>query len=177
MEFEDAVVQERVLMAELEPAVVIKTEQQNRGSHPILAGPVDLIREGGLVGRGKVMFVAPGERFEMGWGPEAAIRVRRDVDQEVEEGSMLSSWTTQTHNVELRLSNLGGDSVSLHVQERVAISEIEKVKIAVLRDKTTAGKVPDAHGFIRWDVSLAPEERKTIKLTYRVKKHADVSGI
>jgi len=177
MHFEDAVVQERTLMAELEPAVVIKTEQQNRGPHPVLAGPVDLIREGGLVGRGKVMFVAPGERFEMGWGPEAAVRVRRSVDHNVEESSMLSSWTTQTHKVALRLSNLGGDPISLRVQERVAISEIEKVKISVLRDKTTAGKAPDSHGFVTWDVSLAPSERKTIKLAYSVKKHADVSGI
>ncbi|MGB1013606.1 MAG: DUF4139 domain-containing protein, partial [Nannocystaceae bacterium] len=127
--------------------------------------------------RGKVMFVAPGERFEMGWGPEAAVRVRRSVDHNVEESSMLSSWTTQIHKVALRLSNLGGDPISLRVQERVAISEIEKVKISVLRDKTTAGKAPDSHGFVTWDVSLAPNERKTIKLAYSVKKHADVSGI
>ncbi len=177
MAFSDEVTIERVLMAELVPAVVVKTQQVNRGRHPILAGPVDLIRGGGLCGRSKVMFVAAGERFEMGWGPEGAIRVRRHLDHEVEESSMLSSWTTQNHTVELRLSHLGGAPISLQVQERVAVSELEKVKISVLRDKTTAGRVPDANGFIRWDVTLSPQERKTIRLAYRVKKHGDVSGI
>ncbi len=177
MQFEDSVQLERILMAELVSAVVVKTQQVNRGRHPILAGPIDLIRGGGVCGRGKLMFVAPNERFEMGWGPEPGIRVRRYLDHEVEESSMLSSWTTQNHTVELRLSHLGGDPISLHVQERVAISEIEKVKIDVIRDKTTAGRTPDVNGFVHWDVTLAPQERKTIKLAYRVKKHGDVSGI
>lgn len=57
--------------------VVLKSEQSNTAQFPILAGPVDLLRVTELVGKTEIGFVAPGEKFALGWGPDAAMRVQR----------------------------------------------------------------------------------------------------
>ncbi len=168
---------ELVCYPELELAVLLRTEQKNDANKPILAGPVDLIRDSGLAGRTAVLFVGPGERFALGWGPEAELRAQRDVDDKRDEAGMLSSWEETSHNVVVRLSNLGDATRVVHLRERVPVSEIEKVKIEPDPRRTTDEVSPDEDGFVDWEVTVAPHERREIVLRYRVKKHSDVVGL
>jgi uncharacterized protein (TIGR02231 family) len=162
---------------ELAPVILLKSSQQNRGAGPILAGPVDLVRSSGLVGRTSVLFVAAGERFELGWGPDADLRLTREVDTLEEKSRMLSSWIERETRVRVRLSNLGARAVALRITERVPVSEIEKVKIEVDPSRTTGKQRPDEHGHVRWSVDLAPFGHQELELTYQLKKHEDVRGI
>lgn len=176
-EFTAAATAEHVLMAELAPAVILKSSQQNLAEHPILAGPVDLVRRGGFVGRTSILFIAPQERFALGWGPDGALRVLREVDRAQEESRMLSSWVSVVHTITLRLSNLGDEPRTIAVRERVPVSEIDKVKIEVDAAKTSERRAPDAEGMIRWDVTLGAYERRKIELCYTLRRHGDVTGI
>jgi len=166
-----------VLAAELAPAVLLRTRQENTSSRPILAGPVDLIRSAGLAGRTSTLFVAPGERFELGWGPDAALRVHRQARTLELESKMLSSWSSVPHRVKVHISNLGPDSKAIEVTERVPVSEVEKVKLVVDKRKTTDGAQPDDDGFVRWDVTVGPFGRETVRLGYTIEKHQDVVGL
>ncbi len=166
-----------VLLAELEAAVLLRSTQHNCGPQPLLAGPVDLIRGGGLVGRTSILYIAPGERFELGFGPDSTLRALREVELAKEERGMLSSWTSVVHTVVLRLSNLGDQSRQIKVSERIPVSEIEKVKIDFSRKETTEGKCPDEQGIVRWQVELGPFERRRLQLRYTLRKHDDISGM
>ncbi|MEZ4380881.1 MAG: mucoidy inhibitor MuiA family protein [Nannocystaceae bacterium] len=168
---------DRVLLGELDPAVILKSAQVNRAKQPLLAGPVDLVRGGGFVGRTSILFIAAGERFELGWGPDAAVRALREVELLDEEKGMLSSWTATVHAITLRLSNLGAEPRRIKVSERVPISEIEKVKIELDRRKTTSGAAPDDNGILTWDVDLGAFERRRLELRYTLRRHGDVSGV
>ncbi|HFE45275.1 MAG TPA: mucoidy inhibitor MuiA family protein [Nannocystis exedens] len=168
---------DRILFAELETAVLLRSTQSNRGPHPLLAGPVDLIQGGGLVGRTSILYIAPGERFELGFGPDSALRAIREVELAKEERGMLSSWTSVRHTVSLRLSNLGGQVRRIKVSERVPVSEIDRVKIDFSRKKTSEGKSPDSQGIVSWQVELGPFERRRLQLCYTLRKHDDVRGL
>ena len=165
------------LMAELTPAVIVRTTQSNGGRRPLLPGPVDLVRNGGLVGRTTVEYVASGERFELGWGPDGDLRVAREVRHLEEESRMLSSWTKMPRIVELQISNIGSNTKKIHVTERVLVSEIEKVKVEVDAKKTTGGKTPDRDGMLTWEVDVPRRGNKKIELRYTVQKHDDVVGL
>lgn len=167
---------ELVLMAELAPAVILRSVQRHRGAQPILAGPVDLIREAGFVGRTKVLFVAPGDRFELGWGPEGALRVQREIEPLKDESNFIGTWTTRAQDVKVRISNLGAVPRAMRVVERVLVSEIEKVQVSVDREKTSGGKQPDADGFVTWNVNVAGNGHEMVVLRYAVKQHSDVRG-
>ncbi len=168
---------ECVLMAELAEAVVLKSLHVNRSQQPILAGPVDLVRAGGFVGRSSLLFIAPGENFAIGWGPDGAVRVQRSVELAREDRGMMSAWTTQGHIVKVKISNLGAQARTVRVTERVPVSEVEKLRIEVDAANTTDKVKPDANGFLHWTVELAGFGRKSIELKYLVRKHADVVGV
>jgi uncharacterized protein (TIGR02231 family) len=162
---------------ELSHHVVLRTVQQNNGEGPILAGPVDLVRGGGLSGRTSVLFVGPGERFELGWGPEAELRVSRRVELEKEDTNLIGNWIAHKHHVEVRLSNLGERQHTVHVRERVPVSEIEKVKVEPHAKDTSEKKTPDKDGFVDWDVTLEPLGSAALDLCYTLRKHSDVVGL
>jgi uncharacterized protein (TIGR02231 family) len=166
-----------VALAELVPAVLLRSRQTNAGTVPILAGPVDLVRSGGLMGRTSVLYVAPGERFALGWGPEPELRVQRESESTNLGQKVLSSWETRRTHVVVRLSNLGPRSHQIAVTERIPVSEIDKVVIEPDTQSTTDGATPDGDGLVRWDVTLAPFARRSLTLDYAVRKHADVKGL
>jgi uncharacterized protein (TIGR02231 family) len=168
---------QRVVFPELAPAVIRKTVQANTGSMPLLAGPVDLVAEGGFAGRTRVKLVAPNERFALGWGPDGAIRVHREVEQVDEETGLMGNMLTTRYFVTLRLSSIGAEERELEATERVPVSEIEQVEIAVDRKLTTQAKTPDENGFVRWDVRLPPFSREVLRLVYTIRKKKEVTGI
>lgn len=175
--FESDAETELLVTGELALAVLLRSVQVNRGVQPLLAGPVDLIRDAGLAGRTSVLYIAPGERFELGWGPDPNLRVHRRDERLEDESRILSSWTTQRHKVTLRLSNIGDEQKTVHIKERVPVSEIEKVQISVHPDETTGRVRPDVNGFLDWSVTLQPFGQDSVTLRYDIKKHDDVRGL
>jgi uncharacterized protein (TIGR02231 family) len=175
-EFETASKNSLVAAPELNPCVILATNFENAGESPLLAGPVDLIRRSGLVGHSQILYVASGERFDIGWGPEADLRVHREVESSSETSRVLSSWNVKSHLTRLRLSNLGQQSYSIRVTERVPVSEIEKVKIEVDVKRTTRKQAADTNGFVQWIVELDAMGQEELELHYQVKMHDDVQS-
>ncbi len=168
-----------VCAPELSAAVILRTRLRNEGSHAILAGPVELFRDSGPAGRTRVLYVAPGERFELGWGPEAALRVHREVSEKPPESGMLSRWIATTREITIRLGHLGLDERGYDVElvERVPVSEVDAVRVEVDAEKTTEGKVADADGFVRWQERLRPGGRWKVTLRWTLSKKKDVVGV
>jgi uncharacterized protein (TIGR02231 family) len=164
-----------ICAAEQVAAVMLRSRQANAGEHPLLAGPVDLIRNSGLVGRTSINFIAPGERFELGWGPDSALRVTREYDELEHDRRMMSSWTRKPRRVRVRLSNLAPAPVVVEVKERVAVSEVEKVQVEVTEASRKA--TADADGFVEWKVKLAGFGHEELELSWVLIVHDDVVGV
>lgn len=163
-----------ILMPEMSSQVVFKSEQTNMANFPILAGPVDLVRTSGFVGRTTLMFIAPGEKFALGWGPDEAMRVQR-THTEKQENNHLTKWRFITHTIKLFLSNIGAESRIIKTTERVPVSELDQVKIQIIADKTTNSIQPDENGFCIWNFHLEPYSQLEATLVYKVGFAPDVT--
>jgi uncharacterized protein (TIGR02231 family) len=173
-EFTSAATAELVAIAELNPCALTKVTLKNEGSFPILAGPVELVRDHGFVGRTPVLYVAPGERFQLGFGPDPAVRVRRKVAEVEHELTALSRFVTTERSVTLLLCNIGDETKRLELTERIPVSEVEQVAVEFDASESTAASKPDEDGFIKWSVELPPGGRETVLIKYKVKKRKDV---
>ena len=167
---------EHVLIGERTTAVLLRSEHTHRGDHPILAGPVDLLRDSGFVGRSTLLYVAPKERFELGWGPEPTLRVHREVTHHEEKARMLSSWRETKHSVRIRISNLGPAPFSIQVTERIPVSEVEKVEVALDRDGTRPLTSPDGDGIVRLPLEVPAFHRAEATVAWTVRRHDSVVG-
>jgi uncharacterized protein (TIGR02231 family) len=149
-QFQSSAKLDRILMPELALEVVLKSEQTNNSTFPILAGPVDLVRFRAAeasptteyVGRTTVSFIAPQEKFALGWGTDANMRVQRTQSQQ-RDRDHLTQWNTITTTVSIFLSNIGDETRKIAMTERIPVSELEQVKIAVVADETSDLIQPD----------------------------------
>jgi uncharacterized protein (TIGR02231 family) len=134
------------------------------GPYPLLAGPVRLGRDRAMVGRASVQFVGAGEPFELGFGPDDTLRVRRRVDDERDRGVLGGQKLDRT--VTLFVSNVGGAPRRLALVERIPVSEISDIKIELT--KNGGGALDARDGFVRLELEVAPGGTVERTLAWRI---------
>jgi hypothetical protein len=138
-------------------------------------------------------FIASGEKLELGFGPDAEIRMHREADRRTEEGGLLSGWNETRVRVAVRLSNLGAAPRRIKLTERIPVSEVEQVRVDLspadawtLEDDAgrredivvvTARSVDAEQGMVTWLVELPPSDRRAVALEYHLKSKKDVVGV
>lgn len=170
--FDSKAVVERVCAAELSSLVFVLARFPNTSGQVLLAGPVDLIRDSGLVGRAQLKFAAPGETMKLSFGNEDGLQVIRELDEKVEEARLTGRRTT-TKTVQLHVSNARTAPARLVIEERVPVSEVKEVEIQVLTKESPANK----DGIARIEVELGANATKTAKFSWEISAAAKVSGV
>ncbi len=162
--FETPVKVERVCPAALTSPVSTVARGSNGAREVILAGPVDLIRSSGFVGRSTVKFTAPGETFALSFGADDALRVVRTVEEKHEE-TLLTGKKKTRHQVTLSISNSGRSAGQLFIDERIPVSEVKEVEVNVLtKECKPAPLAISKDGIARFEANLGPNA--TQKLTF-----------
>jgi len=174
--FESAAEVDRIARPEKSSLVHLRSRQPNGAPHPLLAGPVELLRTSGYVGRSSIGFVAPGEKFLLGWGGDDALRIQRRTNEH-RETAMLTSKLTITREVVLHVSNLESAPGTFKLEERVPVSEIDSVKIQIDEKETKPAAQADEQGIVGWKVEVPAHGTKEIKLVYRIVASSDVQGL
>ena len=150
---------------ELSQGVFLKAEARLEGTMPLLAGPVQLARGSGFVGRSSVSYVAAGDMLVLGFGTDDALRVRRSVTER-KQAATLTSRQRITRRADICLSNLSGTPKSFVVEERIPVSEIDDVKVS-LESAEGFGK-PDSDGRLKASVSLPANGTLKLQIVYEV---------
>jgi uncharacterized protein (TIGR02231 family) len=162
---------------ELSPLVHRTARFDNTGPAVLLAGPVDLVRSSGYVGRAQLRFTGRGERLKLGFGSEDSLRVARRVEEEVET-SRLTGRRVRTQRVKLYLSNMGARPEAVALEERMPVSEVESVEVLLLKDSTKPAPARVSEdGIIRFELTAASRSQQELFLTYSVTSAAKVAGL
>lgn len=151
------------------PVVVRTARFRNASGEPLLSGPVDLVRGGGFVGRSELRFTAPGATAEIGFGSEDTFRAVRSVTESREAGA-LTGRSVRGREVGVTLSRFAppdAGPVRVVVRERIPVSELSAVEVRLDKERTAPPPdAVDADGIVRWELTLAPDERRTLLLRY-----------
>jgi len=137
---------------------------------PLLAGPVDVFRGSGLVGRYSVERVAQGAPFTLTLGIEDSVRVKRTVIDEVRKATSLfrGGATRLEYAYRFELANYGTAPVEVLVSDHLPVSELDDLTVKIA-EKTTAGyALQAADGIATWKVSLKSQERKNVDFAFQV---------
>ncbi len=166
-----------VCVPELGPEACIVARFDNRAAVPLLAGPVDVARSSGSVGRTTLPFTAPGERIALSFGSEDGVSVVRDVEVE-RDTSRLTGRTTRRTTVTLHVSNASADARTLEIEERVPVSEVKEVDVEVLaRLCSPPPRDVDRDGIARIELLLAPNATATATLVWELGASGKVAGV
>lgn len=144
---------------------------RNDTGQVLLSGPVDLVRGSGFVGRGELRFTAVGAPGELSFGSEDTFRVVRSTE-ESRDTTTLTGRTVITRTVTLSVSRFapaGSAPLTVSVKERIPVSELAAVEVRL--DKERCSPPPDetdAEGVVRYELTLGPDERRTLLLGYEI---------
>lgn len=148
----------------------------NRSNQVLLAGPVDLIRKYGLIGKSQIRFTAPGEPIKMSFGILDEIKIVRSVDEKTDESKLTGKRTT-TSTVNLYISNTGAAPVQLTIDERVPVSEVKDVTIEILEKQCNpAPQSVSSEGIVTIAVDVAAHGTKTAVFVWQMVAARDVAG-
>ncbi len=162
---------DRVLYPERAAAPHWRATMQWTGKTALLAGPVRVARTGSLVGRARVLFVGQGDVFELGFGTDDGVRVRRSIEENRDTVPVLG--TQKVHRkLKLSLSNLSGESKTFTVIERVPVSEISDVEI--IASSKEGWMLEGKDGYLKRDVTLGPRAIKELEYDYELRAAAKV---
>jgi uncharacterized protein (TIGR02231 family) len=168
---------ELVCTPEQGPEAVVVARFANTSGRVLLAGPVDLVRSSGYVGRSSLAFAAMGEAVELSFGSEDGVVVLRDADVE-HDTSRLTGKQTHLHTITLHVSNASAQSRTLVLQERIPVSEVKEVQVEVLAKKCDpAPREVDKHGIAKLELTLAPGATKTATFTWQLEAAGKVAGL
>jgi len=156
---------------------------------PLLSGPVDVYERGELVITARLDETPPGGAVAIGLGVDPVVKSARNARYHEEVTGVLRGWLRLAHDVTVDVENLGPRPVTLEVRERVPVPSPQTDEIEVAIDRVTPmwepwrpepqpGTAP-LRGGHRWQVALAPGERKTLRVEYAIKiagKHELVGG-
>jgi uncharacterized protein (TIGR02231 family) len=166
-----------VCAPEESPLVSLVATFRNAPGAVLLAGPVDLVRESGYVGRSQLRFAAKGDQVKLSFGSEDHLRVAREETRRDEESRLTGRKTIQ-RAVKLFVSNAGGDPVKLALEERIPVSEVKEVEVSLrTKDTRPAPSEVTRDGIVRFVLDLPARDHREVTLAYDVSASAKVAGL
>lgn len=163
---------ERVLMPERASVAHVRATAALPGGSPLLAGPVRAARESSLVGLTSVPFVTAGEPFDIGFGPDEGLRVRRERFTDRDTVPVIGTQIVRV-TVRLYLSSLDSTPRRVIVNERVPTSDRSDVEISV---READGWSVDPHkGLATRVVELVGHATASLRLDFEVRAPARIA--
>lgn len=162
----------RVVAApELSLNAVHTADLANAGNQPLLPGKVLLYTEGAFIGTTETDFVAPGENFSAFLGVADCIKLERTLDKKRSSLSWSGKRKRMLVSFLITVENLADKTMTLQLADRVPVSEIEDIRVNNIRIQPEVK--PDAKGILKWDIALAPKEKREFRIEYTLEYPAD----
>jgi uncharacterized protein (TIGR02231 family) len=138
---------------------------------PLPAGQANLYFGEEYVGRTSLGPVVPGGEVTLPFGRDERVKVQRQLlEKKRHEQGVFTKEERYDYRYRFLLKNNSPNRVEITLLDQVPVSQHEDIKVEVLGE-TSPRAVPDprdAPGVQRWVVSLAPGERRELRLSFSV---------
>jgi uncharacterized protein (TIGR02231 family) len=156
-------------MPKLAPFAFRVADLSNSAPFPLLPGPLDAFRRGGLIARYPIERVAEGATFHLTFGIEESVRVKRIVVEEIQRDKGFFG-TTRRFNFSYRfeLGNYLPRGEELEVSDHIPVSELDDVKVAIDGKSTGGYELRADDGIVIWRVKMKSGEKRNVDLAFHV---------
>ena len=138
----------------------------NSSPFQLLPGTAQVFMAGDYVGDAPIGAVAPKDEFRVFFGPDRAIRAKREVlGRTTGSSGLFGGSTSTTWNDRITVDNGTGRDVSLELYDRRPVSRNEKIEVrvpSVMPALSTDKRYVDgraAQGILRWDLRVPSSAR------------------
>jgi uncharacterized protein (TIGR02231 family) len=167
---------EFVTVPKLSPRVYLKSEVVNTTVYPLLAGQVNIFNDATFTGRSFLKTVAAGEKFDLYFGADNQVKVKREVAKVRKKAGLLGS-NRLSYRCTVELHNFKKRAVTVSLFDQLPLPGNAEIKVS-LDDAQPKPDESRQDGTLLWKVSLAPGEIRKIAydIVIEYPKGRDLAG-
>lgn len=163
------------VVPKLSPRVYLKARFRNSSDLPLLPGQIRNYVDQDYTGTSQIPLVRPGEEASLNFGVDESIRVTRKQGLETStlEG-LMRDVRRRVMSYEIEVSNFKQRPIDILVWDHLPFVQDESrkdIRIEVLQMQPTPTERSPVN-LLKWALTLAPQEKKTIKVSYAVEHPA-----
>lgn len=148
-------------------AVYRRAKLTNATGAPLLAGPISLYVGDEFIGQNRLEYTPTGGEVELVLGVEERITVKRELVRRDVDKRLLRDQRQIGYGYEIKLENLLPSKARVTVQDQYPVSRHDQIKVRLERAIPEPVEQSELH-ILKWQVELAPGEKKTIQYDYQV---------
>jgi uncharacterized protein (TIGR02231 family) len=167
---------EYLTVPKLSARVYLKSEVTNKTVYPLLAGQVNIFNDAVFTGKSYLKTVAAGEKFDLFFGADNQVKVKRDVAKVRKKAGILGS-NKLSYRCTVELENFKKRPVVVSLLDQLPLPGNAEIKVNLEEPQPRPDETrPD--GTVLWKVSLAPGEKKKVSydIVIEYPKGRDLTG-
>ncbi|GFO64248.1 hypothetical protein GMPD_21670 [Geomonas paludis] len=151
---------EYVTVPKLSPRVYLKSTVVNRTPFPLLSGEASIFNDAVFVGKSHLKTVASGEEFDLYFGSDDQVKVKREVARVKKKGGIISG-SSVTYHVTIELENFKQRPITVSLKDQQPLPGNAEIKVAV-EDAAPKPSETKEDGTLVWKLELGPSEKKKV---------------
>ena len=155
---------EFVTVPKLSPQVYLKSEVTNNTPYPLLAGQANIFNDVVFTGKTYLKTARSGEKFDLYFGSEDQIKVKRELAKVSKKAGLLGS-NSVSYRITVELENFKKSAVTVSLLDQLPLPGNAEIKVK-LEDAAPKPDETRQDGTLVWKVNLAAGEKK--KVTYDI---------
>lgn len=153
----------------LMPYVFRVAELTNGSGYPLLAGALDAFRKGQFLARYDLAHVASGARFQLTFGLEDRLKVKRAVVEELAvDRGVFGSTRRHRFSYRFEVMNYLEEPNDIELAEHIPVSELDDIKVLMAPGTSSGYQLNSTDGILTWRLPLRPGEKRILSLAYFV---------
>jgi len=162
------------------PSAFLGSRVTNAKELQLLAGQVNIFLDGDYVGHSSIANIGPGEEFDLYLGADENVKVKREMIEKKVDDVLIAGIPSPTRKTTFKykttLENYKNKKITINFFEAMPVSQDEKIRVKIisasLEPKEKDWK--DRKGIWRFELELAPKEKKEIFYSFSVEHGRDL---
>lgn len=146
-------------------------EINDYSKYNLLPGEANIIFEGLYVGKTTINPNQTTDTLNLSMGRDKKISIKREKVVDKSGTKFLSSYKEQMFTYDLTIRNNKKEDIEMLLKDQYPLSSDKEITIELLEDGKA--KVNTETGILTWELKLAPNETKKIRISYKVKYPKD----
>jgi uncharacterized protein (TIGR02231 family) len=168
---------EFLTVPKLSPIVYLRSEIVNPIAYPLLPGKINIFTNGNYVGSSQLKKVASGEKFNLFFGSDDQITVKREELKSHKEAGLFGK-NRMVYRYRIELQNFRKEPQTITVRDQLPLAADEEIRVT-LDDPSQKPDETGSDGLLAWRLPLKAGEKKAITFGILVEypKDREITGL
>lgn len=168
---------EYMALPKLAPYVFLKSEIVNRAAYPLLPGKVNTFTGNTYTGSSQLKKVAAGEIFDLFFGTDDQVTVKREELKQRKEAGMFSK-NRVSYRYRIELGNFRKEPLTVTLRDQLPVAGDEEIRVT-LDEPSLKPEEVKSDGTVTWKAPLQAGEKKelTFGIVVEYPKDREITGL